>query len=921
MQPRGSGLARPGFSRIPPPGSSRLIPPSASRPATPSTSRQSPPRQSPPRRAPPGSSPRGASGIARPSGIAAPSSYGLVRPSGIATPAVSGLARPSGIAPPSASGLVRPSYGGTSTGTVPKRSGLVRPATFAQTPVQTVSQTVPENETTFVQRSTATPEISTGMGLRPPISGLRPPGSGLRPPGSGLRLPSTGIRPPTMTTPGPSTSVTEQTTVQRAMSQSPSPSSKSPDVTLEQTVTRERTVSSSSADPHSLVEPVPPLMSPSVQRGSSLRPPSVAIRPTGGALRAPRSGLRPPGSGLRPPSSGLRPPGSGLRPPGLVPSTLTTPGPATSVTDKTTVESAVSQNVSPSSDSPIVTVDQRVTRERILSSCSSLSDLQLYSPNETLQAVQQQISPSVERKQLFTTTGSSLDQREQTISPLSSLADSLSILSFGSPVQTSPGLLLDPASPIRSPPQIISTPPPPPPSPEPLIVPLQTTRKRIRKAPKDPAPWSPPPVTHPKPSFTIKGRAVPGLSSLAEADEPTIQEIEEITEDKLSNIEREEAIDVGVRLLELQASRREFLEDVMDQTAQSLSGTSPPPYFDDLPYDDDRLSSLDDVDFLEDMEFPDLVTIEEEDDEDLLAEAEMLDDIMPPYSEDTNVSLLEDFEIPQTSFLDEFEDDEIDQELEGVDNLEEGEPPSLINQTFLEPYEPDLIQFEDEPQYETVFVNAPVYDVAKPRPPTPILIDIADDDDDDVQIVENEDDGLATRSGVLGVELLAQDPLTIAIDEEAEVGEIFTAAGEAFTNLGNLAMQLHPTADSPAGKWSDEEIEMLRAAVNRFGEDLKHLSERIKSRTVSQIRATLKKKAFEDAGFPVRTVTTVQSPPPQPTSQPISQNTQQQGQPVMVKSADVNLNMLNAPESEVDVEGIHEDVKLEFDGNTEEVMS
>nr|CAD7198743.1 unnamed protein product [Timema douglasi] len=184
--------------------------------------------------------------------------------------------------------------------------------------------------------------------------------------------------------------------------------------------------------------------------------------------------------------------------------------------------------------------------------------------------------------------------------------------------------------------------------------------------------------------------------------------------------------------------------------------------------------------------------------------------------------------------------------------------------------------------------------------------------------------GLATHSGFLGVGLLAQYPLTIAIDEQVElhekpylrttgfkhmirksllfacpvavailhdttrswlimlgVGEIFTAAGEAFTNLGNLAMQLHPTADSPAGKWSDEEIEMLRAAVNRFGEDLKHLSERIKSRTVSQIRATLKKKAFEDAGFPVRTVTTVQSPPPQPTSQPISQNTQQQGQPVM----------------------------------------
>lgn len=44
-------------------------------------------------------------------------------------------------------------------------------------------------------------------------------------------------------------------------------------------------------------------------------------------------------------------------------------------------------------------------------------------------------------------------------------------------------------------------------------------------------------------------------------------------------------------------------------------------------------------------------------------------------------------------------------------------------------------------------------------------------------------------------------------------------------------------------------------------------------------------------------------------------------QAMLNKSADVTLNMLNAPESEVDVEGLHEDVKLEFDGATEEVTS
>lgn len=79
----------------------------------------------------------------------------------------------------------------------------------------------------------------------------------------------------------------------------------------------------------------------------------------------------------------------------------------------------------------------------------------------------------------------------------------------------------------------------------------------------------------------------------------------------------------------------------------------------------------------------------------------------------------------------------------------------------------------------------------------------------------------------------------------------------------------------------------------------------------SQIRTTLKKKAFEDAGLPVRSLTSVQT----------TQTVAAQQQAMLNKSADVTLNMLNAPESEVDVEGLHEDVKLEFDGATEEVTS
>lgn len=147
------------------------------------------------------------------------------------------------------------------------------------------------------------------------------------------------------------------------------------------------------------------------------------------------------------------------------------------------------------------------------------------------------------------------------------------------------------------------------------------------------------------------------------------------------------------------------------------------------------------------------------------------------------------------------------------------------------------------------------------------------------------------------------------MNSASKVGEIFTAAGNAFNKLGELTMQLHPTADSPAGKWTDEEIEMLRHAVLKFGEELSQICEHIKGKTVSQIKSTLKKKVFEDAGLQVR-----QQIQATPTS--INQQSQQS-----MMSREVTLNMLNATESEVDVEGLNEDVKLEFDGPTEEVAS
>ncbi|XP_050360699.1 chromatin complexes subunit BAP18-like isoform X1 [Nymphalis io] len=156
----------------------------------------------------------------------------------------------------------------------------------------------------------------------------------------------------------------------------------------------------------------------------------------------------------------------------------------------------------------------------------------------------------------------------------------------------------------------------------------------------------------------------------------------------------------------------------------------------------------------------------------------------------------------------------------------------------------------------------------------------------------------------------------------AKVGEIFREAGTAFNKLSEMTMLLHPMGDTqPGGKWTDEEIEMLRSCVHRFAVDLNKLSQHIKARTVSQIRTTLKKKAFEDAGIPVRQVsstvtsTTQQTPQVVPPLSIISQPS------VLGNNAEVTLNMLNASENEVDVEGLTGDVKLEFEASNEEVVA
>ncbi|XP_062849261.1 chromatin complexes subunit BAP18 isoform X2 [Trichomycterus rosablanca] len=174
-----------------------------------------------------------------------------------------------------------------------------------------------------------------------------------------------------------------------------------------------------------------------------------------------------------------------------------------------------------------------------------------------------------------------------------------------------------------------------------------------------------------------------------------------------------------------------------------------------------------------------------------------------------------------------------------------------------------------------------------------------------------------------------------------KVGEIFSAAGAAFTKLGELTMQLHPVADSsPAGaKWTDTEIEMLRSAVRRFGDDLNMLSSVIKKRTVAQIKTTVKRKLYEDSGVPLssespkkstKKVPVSMAPPSAPTvmAMPTSQvvvTTGLQGSSTgqssikKPKAADVTLSALNDSDVNsdlVDIEGLGDNSaskKLNFD--------
>jgi len=162
----------------------------------------------------------------------------------------------------------------------------------------------------------------------------------------------------------------------------------------------------------------------------------------------------------------------------------------------------------------------------------------------------------------------------------------------------------------------------------------------------------------------------------------------------------------------------------------------------------------------------------------------------------------------------------------------------------------------------------------------------------------------------------------------SKVGDIFTAAGAAFSKLGELTMTLHPTgepAPTSGGKWTEQEIDLLRQAVQGFGEDLNQISAVIKNRTISQIKAQIKKRGYEDAGL---------SPPSEDKTSPKKTNPQAgsalskalspgRGEPSAKKqkTSEVTLSALNAPDTDVDIEGMVDNqaikAKLDFDSDVD----
>ncbi|GBL72144.1 hypothetical protein AVEN_115143-1 [Araneus ventricosus] len=114
----------------------------------------------------------------------------------------------------------------------------------------------------------------------------------------------------------------------------------------------------------------------------------------------------------------------------------------------------------------------------------------------------------------------------------------------------------------------------------------------------------------------------------------------------------------------------------------------------------------------------------------------------------------------------------------------------------------------------------------------------------------------------------------------SKVGEIFTAAGAAFSKLSELIMTLHPVGEPPVSNVP------AKAPVKRKSTEEPAIQVKKQMTATATIKSVSQDK--------IRALNAVIS---QPTN----------------KSADITLNMLNAMEPEVDVEGLSN--KLDYDSS------
>jgi len=84
------------------------------------------------------------------------------------------------------------------------------------------------------------------------------------------------------------------------------------------------------------------------------------------------------------------------------------------------------------------------------------------------------------------------------------------------------------------------------------------------------------------------------------------------------------------------------------------------------------------------------------------------------------------------------------------------------------------------------------------------------------------------------------------------VGEIFKEAGSAFQQLGELTQSLNirNEAASTSSKWTETELAFFRSSIRRFSSDLLTLTTHMRKKTKQQMKISLKRKAYEEAGVP-----------------------------------------------------------------------